>query len=223
MAPDSVYLFDSGDATKGRLSYVAQGKTDLDKFYKPKAKKGPLKWEQFKEQYRYQLKDEEEALDQAQKTAGKQLEQEKPPDPTNIEAFTAYMQRMQSVSMQGSMGRAGWDLYQPNLYGAPTVYVLEERQIGKRNYPTKYVVLYQELALRRPGYRLAWMTAPDSAIKAAQATSLAEEKEDLVNKKEAEALKKRQEALDDLTKKKDAAEKKQFKKGQDDLEKALGF
>jgi hypothetical protein len=223
VAPDSVYLFDSGDATKGRLSYVARAKSDPTQFYKSKAKKGPFKWEQFKEQYRYQLQDEEEALDQTAQAAGKQLESEKPPDLTNMEAFTAYMQRMQSVSTQGSMGRAGWDMYQPNLYGAPTVYVLEERQIGKRSYPTKFVVLYQEQALRKPGYRLSWMTVSDSAIKAAQAKSLAEEQEERANQAENEALKKKEAELDALTKKKNAAEKRQFKKGQEDLEKALGF
>jgi hypothetical protein len=222
VAPESVYLFDTSDATKGRLSYVVR-KGDAESFFKGKAKKGPFKLDQFKEQYRYQLQDEQEALDQAQKAAGKQLENEKPPDPTNLQAFTEYMQRMQAVSMQGSMGRAYFDNYQPNLYGAPTVYILEERQIGKRTYPTRYVVLYQELAFKRPGYRLSWMTVSDDLIKTAQATSLAEEKEELANKAESEAVKKKQAELDALTKKKDAAEKKQFKKGQEDLEKELGF
>lgn len=224
VAPDSVYLFDSGDATKGRLSYVARGKTDPGQFYKAKAKKGALKWEQFKELYRYQLQDEDEALNQAQQAAGKQLGNEKPPDPaTNMEAYVEYMQKLGSVSTQGSMGRAYFDNYQPNLYGAPTVYVLEERQIGQRSYPTKYVVIYQEQALRRPGFRLSWMTVPDDLVKTTQATSLAEEKEELANKAESEALKKKEAELDALTKKKDAAEKKKFKKGQEDLEKALGF
>jgi hypothetical protein len=103
------------------------------------------------------------------------------------------------------------------------VYVLEERQIGQRSYPTRYVVVYQELAFKRPGYRLNWTTAPDSAIKTAQAASLAEEKEELANKAESEALKKKEAELDALTKKKEAAEKKQFKQGQADLEKQLGF
>jgi hypothetical protein len=67
------------------------------------------------------------------------------------------------------------------------------------------------------------MTVPDSAIKTAQAASLAEEKEELVNKAESEALKKKEAQLDALTKKKEAAEKKQFKQGQADLEKQLGF
>lgn len=224
IAPGSVYLFESSDATKGRLSYVVRGKGDAASFFKAKAKKGAYKWDQFKEQYRYQLKDEEEAMDQAQQTAGKQLENETPPDPaTNMEAYVAYMQKLGSVTMQGSTGRMYFDTYQANLYGTPTVYVLEERQIGQRSYPTKYVVLYQELALKRPGYRLAWMTVPDSALKTAQATSLAEEKEEMANKAEGEALKKREAELDALTKKKDAAEKKKFKKGQEDLEKALGF
>ena len=227
VAPDSVYLFDSSDATKGRLSYVARGKSDPTQFYKAKGKKGPYKWEQFKEQYRYQLQDEEEALNQAQQAAGKEFENEKPPDPTNVQAFTEYMQRLQSVSLGGSMGRMFFDSYQSNLYGAPTVYVLEERQIGQRSYPTRYVVVYQELALRRPGYRLSWMTVPDSAIKTAQVTSLKEQREEealkAASKKEEEARKKRQEALEDLVKKKDESEKKKFKKGQADLEKELGF
>lgn len=220
VAPDSVYLFDSSDATKGRLSYVARGKTDPTQFYKAKAKKGPYKWEQFKEQYRYQLQDEEEALDQMQRT---QIESEKAPDPNNMQAYLEHIQRLGSLSMQGSMGRAYFDTYQPSLYGAPTVYVLEERQIGHRSYPTRYVVLYQELALKRPGYRLNWTTAPDSAIQSAQAKSLAEEKEELANKAESEALKKKEAELEALTKKKDEAERKKFKKGQSDLEKELGF
>jgi hypothetical protein len=224
VAPDSIYLFDSSDASKGRLSYVAKGKTDPAQFFKGKAKKGPYKWDQFKEQYRYQLKDEEQAMDKAQEAAGNQLVSEQPPDPAkNMEAYVAYMQKLGSVSTQGGMGRMYFDSYQPNLYGAPTVYVLEERQIGQRSYPTRYVVVYQELAFRRPGYRLAWTTVPDSAIKAAQATSLAEEKEELANKAEGEALKKKQAEFEALTKKKDEAEKKKFKKGQADLEKELGF
>ena len=228
VAPDSVYLFDSSDATKGRLSYVVRGKGDAASFFKAKAKKGPYTWDQFKEQYRYQLQDEEEALNQAQQAAGKQLENEQPPDPaTNMEAYVAYMQKLGSLSTQGSMGRMFFDNYQANLYGTPTVYVLEERQIGQRSYPTRYVVVYQELAFKRPGYRLAWTTVPDNALKAAQVASLKEQKEEealkATTKKEEEAAKKREAELESLTKKKDAAEKKQFKKGQSDLEKELGF
>ena len=223
VVPDSIYLFDSSDVSLGRVSYVTRGRNDPAQFFKAKAKKGPYKWEEFQQQYRYQLQDEQEALDQAQQAAGKQLENEKPPDPTNLQAFTDYMQRMQSVAMQGGMGRMSFDAYQSNLYGSPTVYVLEERQIGQRSYPTRYVVVYQELALRRPGYRLSWMTVPDNLVKTAQAASIAEEKEDVARNKENEALKKEEEALDTLTKKKDAVEKKKFKKGQADLEKELGF
>ncbi|HKT36530.1 MAG TPA: HEAT repeat domain-containing protein [Nitrospira sp.] len=227
-APDSAYLFDSSDATKGRLSYVARGKSDPTQFYKAKAKKGPYKWDQFKEQYRYQLKDEDAALDQTQQAAGKQLEREQPPDPaTDMEAYVAYMQKLGSVSTQGSMGKMVFDLYQQNLYGDPTVYVLEERQIGQRSYPTRYAVVYQELAFNRPGYRLAWTTASDDALKAAQVASLKEQKDEeahqAASKKNEEAAKKREAELDSLTKKKDDAGKKQFKKGQSDLEKELGF
>jgi len=227
VAPDSVYLFDSSDATKGRLSYVVKGKSDPVRFFKAKAKKGPYKWEEFRQQYRYQLQDEEEALDQAQKAAGKQFEQEKPPDPTNVQAFIEYTQKMQSVSQGGRLGRMYFDSYQANLYGAPTVYVLEERQIGQRSYPARYVVLYQEQAFRKPGFRLSWMTVPDGAIKTAQVTSLKEQREEeafkAASKMEEEAAKKREAELEGLVKKKDEAEKKQFKKGQADLEKELGF
>jgi len=221
VAPSSVYLFDSSDSAVGRVSYVTKG-TDATGFFKGKAKKGPFKLEEFQDKFRYQLQDEHQAFDQAQDAASKQLEAEKPPDPKNMQAFTEYMGRIQS--MQGrNMMRVSLDLYQPNLYGSPTVYVLEERQIGQRSYPTRYVVLYQDQALRQPGYRLVWMTVPDEGLKAAQAASLKEEQQDIARKKEDAAAKKKVEELDALTKKKEAAEKKQFKKGQDDLEKALGF
>jgi len=222
VVPGSTYLFDSSDAAVGRLSYAAKGKSDPASFFKAKAKKGPFKLEEFQEKYRYQLQDEQEALNQAQEAAAKQMENVKPPDPTNTQAFMEYMEKVQSVQLGRSM-RMQLDMYQPNLFGSPTVYVLEERQIGQRSYPTRYVVLYQEQALKKPGYRLSWMTVPDDTIKTAQAASIAEEKEELARNKEKEALKKREEALEALTKKKDAAEKKQFKKGQADLEKELGF
>lgn len=227
VAPGSIYLFDSSDAAKGRLSYVTRKKSDPLPFFKAKARKGPYKLDQFRELYRYQLQDEEEALDQAQRAAARQLGTQKPPDPKNLESLTEHMQKMQSVSMQGSAGRMYFDSYQATLYGAPTVYVLEERQIGQRSYPTRYVVLYQELALRRPGYRLAWTTVPDDALKAAQVASLEAQREEdaqkAAAKREDEAAKKREAELDALTQKKDAAEKKKFKKGQEDLEKALDF
>ena len=226
VAPNSAYLFDSSNPSLGRVSYVTKG-TDAAGFFKGKAKKGPYKWEEFQQQYRYQLQDEEESLNQAQQTAAKQLENQKPPDPTNVQAFTEYMQRLQSVSTQGSAARMYFDAYQANLYGSPTVYVLEERQIGQRSYPTRYVVLYQELALKQPGYRLGWTTVPDDALKAAQVASLKEQREEEAHqaaaKKEEDAAKKREAELETLSKKKDATEKKQFKKGQEDLEKALGF
>jgi len=222
VAPDSVYLFDSSDAAVGRLSYVAKGKNDPAQFYKAKAKKGPFKLEEFRQQYRFQLQDEQEALNQAQEAAGNEMKKVKPPDPTNLQAFTEYMEKIASVgARQGS--RIFLDSYQPNLFGAPSVYILEERQIGQRSYPTRYVVLYQEQAFRRLGYRLSWMTVPDDTIKTAQAASLAEEKEELARKKEDDVAKKRGEALESLTKKKDDQQKKQFKKGQADLEKELGF
>lgn len=222
VAPDSSYLFFASDPAIGRLSYVSKGTNDAGAFFKGRAKKGPFKLDEFQEKYRYQLQDEEHALSQAQDAHAKQMESVKPPDPTDSQAFMQYMEQVQSVSMRNTM-RMALDSYQSTLFGSPTVYILEERQIGQRSYPTRYVVLYQDLALKRPGYRLSWMTVPDDTIKTAQATSLVQEKEELARNKENEALKKKQAELDALTKKKDAAEKKQFKKGQEDLEKALGF
>ncbi|HKP01103.1 MAG TPA: HEAT repeat domain-containing protein [Nitrospiraceae bacterium] len=220
--PDSTYLFDSSDTLVGRLSYVTKGKSDPAQFYKGKAKKGPFPLPEFKEKYRYQIQDEDEAMSLVQEAAGKEMNKMQPPDPTNVEAYTAFMEKITSMgARQGS--RMNLDSYQPNLFASPTVYILDERQIGQRSYPTRYVVLYQDQALRKPGYRLSWMTVPDNAIKTAQAVSLAEEKEELARKKENEALKKRQETLQNLEKKKDEQEKKQFKKGQADLEKELGF
>jgi hypothetical protein len=190
-------------------------------FFKAKAKKGPFKLEEFQEKYRYQLQDEEQAREQAQEQQAKQLEKLKP-DPTNVKSFTEYMDKVQSMQA-GRTTMIFLDSYQPTLFGAPTVYVLEERQIGQRSYPTRYVVLYQDQAIRKPGYRLSWMTVPDDAIKAAQVASLVSEKQEQDRKKGEEAQQKRQEALEQVIKKKDEQDKKQFKKGQADLEKELGF
>ena len=221
-APNSTYLFDSSDVFVGRLSYVTKNMNEVTAFYKGKAKKGPFPLQEFKDKYRYQFQDEDEATRQVQEAEGKQVTAMQPPDPRNMQAYKEYMEKIQSMgARQGS--RIYLDSYEPNLFGSPTVYVLEERQIGQRSYPTRYVVLYQEQALKRPGYRLNWMTVPDDTIKTVQVASLAEEKEELARNNENEALKKRAEALESLTKKKDDQQKKQFKKGQADLEKELGF
>jgi HEAT repeats len=222
VAPESAYLFYASDSAVGRLSYVGNSMNDSVSFFKGKAKKGPFKLEEFQDKYRYQIQDEQEALNRAQEAQAKQMESVKPPDPTNTQAFMDYMGKITSVAA-GRSTRMLLDSYQPTLFRTPTVYVLEERQIGQRSYPTRFVVLYDDLALNRPGYRLAWMTVPDEAIKSAQVASLKEEQQEQARKKENEAAKKKAEELDALTKKKDDAEKKQFKKGQDDLEKALGF
>jgi hypothetical protein len=103
------------------------------------------------------------------------------------------------------------DLYPPDMFGSPTVYVLEERQIGSLSYPTKYVVVYQDLALKRPGFRLSWMTVSDEAIKPEQAKATA-------NRKREEKQRE-----DVGLKKKGEQEQKKFKQEQSDLEKQLGF
>ena len=222
VAPNSIYLFNLSDASLGRLFYLNKNMNEATAFFKGKAKKGPFPLQEFKEKYRYQFQDEDEAMSLVQQAEGKEMENTQPPDLTNMQAYAEFMQKIASVAArQGS--RIYLDSYQPNLFGSPTVYVLEERQIGQRSYPTRYVVLYQEQAFRKAGYRLAWMTAPDDLIKTAQAASLAEEKEELALTKKNEALKKKEEALDARTKKKDEVEQKKFKKGQADLEKELGF
>ncbi|MGH7146566.1 MAG: HEAT repeat domain-containing protein [Nitrospiraceae bacterium] len=221
VAPESTYLFYASEAAFGRLSYVAKGMNDAAAFFKSKTKRGPMKLEEFQEKYRYQLEDEQEARNRAQDEAFKRIDSVKV-DPANT---AAQMEKLQQALTVGA-GRSTMmllDSYQPDLFGASTFYILEERQIGQRSYPTRYVALYQDLALKRPGYRLSWMTMPDDAIKAAQAVSLVSEKEEAARKKEDEAMKKRQDALEDLVKKKDEQEKKKFKKGQADLEKELGF
>jgi hypothetical protein len=221
VAPESAYLFYASDAASGRLSYLTKGMDGTMAFFKGKAKKGPFKFEEFQEKYRYQLQDEEQARDQSRDTSAKKIDA--PVDPANMQAVMKQIEQSQGV-MGNQVTMMLNDSYnRSDLFGAPTVYVLEERQIGQRSYPTRYVVLYQDQALRRPGYRLSWMTVPDNAIKTAQAASLVEEKQEEADKKEDEALKKRGEALNNLIKKKDEQEKKQFKKGQADLEKELGF
>jgi HEAT repeats len=222
VAPESTYLYYASDAAYGRLSYTAKSMNDATAFFKAKAKKGPYKLEEFKEKYRYQLDDEQQARDTAASNeAAKQMEHVKP-DPANTGAS---MEKIQQVLAAGANKPAMMvnDLYLPNIFSGPTVYVLEERQIGQRSYPIRYVVLYQDLALKRPGYRLSWMTVPEDAVKAAQADSMVSEKQEEALKKQDEALKKREEALPDMVKKKDEQEKKKFKKGQADLEKELGF
>ncbi|NOT22808.1 MAG: hypothetical protein HOP22_08780 [Nitrospiraceae bacterium] len=224
VVPASTYLFYTSDATFGRLSYIAKNMTELATFFKGKTKGGPMKLDEFQDKYRYQLQDEQEVRNRASEERGKQLDKQlanMKPDATN----PAYMEKiLQAQSANtGQLIAMSLDMYRRELYEAPTVYVLEERQIGQRTYPTKYAVLYQDLILKRPGYRLSWLAEPDEAIKAVQTATLAEEKQDEARKKEDEALKKRQEALDNLTKKKDEQEKSKFKKGQADLEKELGF
>jgi len=212
VAPDSMYLFYASDVAFGRLSYTAKSMNDATAFFKAKAKKGPMKLEEFQEKYRDQLNDEQEARDQAQDAKAKQLENVKP-DPTNTKSFMEFMEKVQSIGGERTTMMV-LDSYQPSLFGAPTVYVLEERQIGQRSYPTRYVVLYQDLALKRPGYRLAWMTQSDQAIKAAQKVSIPSQKQEDV---------KQEKELPSLGKEKSEQEKKKFKKGQSDLEKELGF
>jgi hypothetical protein len=226
VAPDTTPLFYEGDLALGWQSYVSKGTDGAAAFYKGKAKKGPLKLDEFQGTYRYQLQDEQEALDKTTEAAIKKLEQEKKPDPTNLQGMTENLERIQSITAK-RMALMIRQQFQPEIFGSPMVYVLEERQIGQRSYPTRYVVVYQDLVLKRPGYRLAWTTVSDDALKAAQVASLKEQKEEEAHQaaasKAEEAARKREAELDTLNKKKGATEKKEFKKGQEDLEKALGF
>ena len=107
------------------------------------------------------------------------------------------------------------ELYPPEFFGSPTVYVLEERKIGQRNYPTKYAVLYEDRAFKQPGVRLCWMTVSDHALKTTQMTSMM-----------GEALEKHAPQEEDIVpviKEKSEQDRKKFKQEQSDLEKQLGF
>jgi len=210
--PGSTYLFFSSDVEHGRLSFVTKGMNEVMAFFKNKAKRSPLKLEEFQEAYRDQLDDEQRVRDAATDEVAKQMEGVKP-DPANMEEFSQKMGQVQAALARKTLMMLN-DMYPPDLFGSPTVYVLEERQIGKRGYPARYVVLYQDQALKRPGFRLSWMTASDQAIKSAQATSLMDR-----NREEAQQKK---DSLP-MVKEKSEQEKKQFKKGQSDLEKQLGF
>ena len=172
---------------------------------------------EFQKTYRYQLEDEGQArrqfFQQKDEARNKRMETLSQ-DATNPKALEQLMQ-LQSENMNQLLVETG-DQYDPKLFGSPTVVVLEERQIGSRSYPAKYVVLYQDIALGQPGYRLAWMTVPDDLIKTAQVDSLKDQQRE-------ETGRKQREAVEQVIKKKDEEHKKTFKKGQDDLEKELGF
>jgi hypothetical protein len=213
--PQSTYLYYGSDPAMGRVSYAAKDLNETSAFYKAKAKKGPFKLEEFQEKYRWQLGDEDRAKSHADDVESATQNENLKPDPANMQATLAKMLKMSVVQGKRTIVALN-DSYQPPVFDKPTVYILEERQIGQRTYPTRYVVLYQDVALKRPGYRLSWMTISDDAIKTAQADTLKDEQQEAAGKK-------RQEALEALTKKKDEVEKKQFKKGQADLEKELGF
>jgi hypothetical protein len=185
-----------------------------------------MKLDEFNQLYKYQLRDEEEARDKIRKEANdassKQTKAAEKNMMSNPQAMLEIVQNSQR-EMMGQMMTDRTDQYPSEWFDSPNVIVLEERQIGQRSYPTRYVVLYLDKALRKASYRLSWMTVPDNVVKTVQAASIAEEKEELARNKENEALKKRAEALESLTKKKDEQEKSKFKKGQADLEKELGF
>jgi hypothetical protein len=227
VAPNSTYLFYASAAQHGRLSYVAEkGLDSAIAFFRGKAKKGPLKLDEFNQLYKYQLRDEEEARDKIRKEANDasnmQMKAAEKNMMSNPQAMVDAIAKQQGETMSQIVTDRD-DRYPSEWFDSPNVVVLEERQIGQRSYPTRYVVLYLDKALRKASYRLSWMTVPDDAIKGAQVASLAREKEEAARNKENEALKKRAEALDNLTKKKDEQEKSKFKKGQADLEKELGF
>ena len=215
VAPNSTYLFYASDATSGRLSYVAKNK--VEEFFKAKGKREPMALSEFQKTYRYQLDDEQKARrtfqNRSAEARNKRME-EIGKDATNPKALEQLMQLQ--GEMAGQVLAEVGDHYDPKFYGSPTVVVLEERQIGSRSYPVKYVVWYQEIALGQPGYRLSWMAVSEDLIKTAQAESLKDQQRE-------ETAQKQRNALEETIKKKDEQHKKTFKKGQDDLEKELGF
>jgi len=215
VAPGSTYLFFASDATQGRLTYITKkNMKDNLAFFKQKAKKGPLELAAFKELYEKALDDEQEVREQAKEEAmSKMFSQEPPTDPAKMDAYLKEMGQAQSAMVAQNLYMLD-ELYPADVFGSPKVYVLEERKIGQRNYPTKYVVLYEDKALKRPGVRLCWMTLSDQAIKSAQTTSMMEETFE---------GKTTEENVAPVIKEKSEQERKKFNQGQSDLEKQLGF
>jgi hypothetical protein len=215
VALDSTYLFFASDVTQGRLAYMTKkNMKDSLVFFKQKAKKGPLELAAFRELYEQALDDEQQAREQGQQEAMAHMMSQQPPtDPAKMETYLKQMEQAQSV-MATQSAFTSEELYPPDVFGSPKVYVLEERKIGQRNYPTKYVVLYEDKAIKRPGIRLCWMTVSDQAIKSIQTTSMMKE----VFEERAP-----QEEMAPVIKEKSDQERKKFKQEQADLEKQLGF
>jgi hypothetical protein len=184
-------------------------------FFKQKAKKGPLELAVFNELYDKALNDEQQAREQAQQeVAATMFSQEPPTDPAKLDAYLKQMEQAQLAMAAQSQFMLD-ELYPPEFFGSPKVYVLEERKIGQRNYPTKYVVIYEDLAFKRPGFRLCWLTLSDQAIKTTQ-----------INTMMGEALEKHPPKEEDTApafKEKSEKERKKFKQEQLDLEKQLGL
>lgn len=215
VAPDSTYLFFASDILQGRLSYVTKNSMkDTLGFFNQQAKKGPMDLEAFTQTYEKALEDEQNAREQAQQeTMANMFSQEPPTDPSKMEAYLKQLEQSQTA-MASQMMFMGEELYPRDIFGSPQVYVLEERKIGQRNYPTKYVVLYEDQALRRPGFRLCWMTVSDQTIKKTQMNSMMGE----VFENQGP-----QEEIAPPIKEKSEKERKQFKQEQLDLEKQLGL
>ncbi|MGE0474211.1 MAG: HEAT repeat domain-containing protein, partial [Nitrospirales bacterium] len=171
--PDSTYLFFASDVSQGRLTYTTRTTSkDNMAFFKPKAKQGPLELDGFNHLYEKALADEQQAREQAQQeVTATMFSQEPPTDPTKLDAYMKQLEQAQGAMAAQSQFMLD-ELYPPEFFGSPKVYVLEERKIGQRNYPTKYVVVYEDQALKRPGFRLCWLTVSDQAVKTAQMTSM---------------------------------------------------
>lgn len=216
LVPDSTFLFFASDISQGRLGYITnKPMKETLTFFKQQAKKGPLELEAFNRMYDRALQDEQQAREQAQQeTAANLFSQPPPTDPSDMEAYLKQLEQAQNV-MAAQSAFMLEELYPPDMFGSPKVLVLEEKKIGKRNYPVRYVVLYEDLALKRPGFRLCWMTVSDQAILTAQMTAMMGEA--LENRASEE-----EERVSPL-KEKSEKERKTFKQEQLDLEKQLGL
>ncbi|GKS58419.1 hypothetical protein YTPLAS18_19460 [Nitrospira sp.] len=93
--------------------------------------------------------------------------------------------------------------------------MLEGRRIGARTYPTWFVVVYDDHALRRPGYRFFWMTVSDEAILAAQSAS--------IERKRQEQGETETETTPSFMKRKGEKDTQKFVQKPSDLEKQLAF
>ncbi len=78
------------------------------------------------------------------------MENVKPPEPTNIQAFTEYMEHRSRVRVEETDEETGPRFIPTDILVRLAHRLYLEERTRARSYPTRYVVLYQDLALSGP-------------------------------------------------------------------------